>query len=140
MSVHHWGIAGICILLLLMFLRMPIGFAMALVGAAGVCLIKGGTTALSLLASEAYSNLSDYTLSVIPLFVLMGYLTAHTRLGTDAFYTLNKWIGHLPGGLAMCTVGACTIFAAVCGDPISTAATIASVSLREMRKFSYADQ
>ncbi len=140
MSLVAWGVVGVCVLLILIFLKMPIGFAMAFIGFTGVALIKGFDPALSLIANEPYAEASDYVLSVIPLFVFMGYLAAHTRLSADAFYVLNKWIGHLPGGLAMGTVGACTIFAAICGDPISTAATITSVSMPEMRKFGYKDQ
>jgi tripartite ATP-independent transporter DctM subunit len=134
------GIIGICLFLLLIFLNMPIGFAMAVVGFGGMCILKGMEPGFSVIATEPFRTAAYYIFSVIPLFVLMGYLAAHTRLSADAFYVLNKWIGHLPGGLAMGTVGACTIFAAVCGDPISTAATITSVSVSEMRKYGYSDE
>ena len=119
---------------------MPVGFAMALVGAAGMFLVAGIKPAFSLIANEPYAVASTYIYSAIPLFIFMGYLAAHTRLSADAFFTLNKWIGQLRGGLAMGTVGVCTIFAAMCGDPISTAATIATVSVKEMRKYGYSDQ
>ena len=139
MSPETVGLIGICVLLVLMFLKMPIGFCMAFIGGLGMLLLKGYSPMISLFGTEPFSHASDYILSVIPLFVFMGFLAAYTPMGSEAFYTLNKWIGHLPGGLAMGTVGACTIFAAICGDPISTAATITSVSLREMRKYNYKD-
>jgi tripartite ATP-independent transporter DctM subunit len=140
MSIVVWGIIGICALLVLIFLRMPVGFAMALVGFAGMLFVQGIDPAISLIANEPYAVASYYVYSVIPLFVFMGFLASHSKLSENAFFTLNKWIGQLRGGLAMGTVAACTIFAAICGDPISTAATITSVSLPEMRRYKYSDQ
>jgi C4-dicarboxylate transporter DctM subunit len=140
MSVFVWGLVGIAILLVLIFIRIPIGFAMALVGFFGVWLVRGMDPAFALLATEPYSVSSHYVYSVIPLFIFMGNLASQTRLSADAFFALDKWLGHFRGGIAMGTMGTCTIFAAICSDPISTAATTCTISLSEMRKYRYNDQ
>jgi len=79
-------------------------------------------------------------LTVIPLFILMGMLASKAGLSEEAFYAVNKWVGHLPGGLAIATVGGCTGFAAVCGSAAATATTMGTVALPEMRRYKYADQ
>ena len=135
-----WGVGGICLLLVLIFLKMPVGFAMALTGAVGMCILVGAKAAFSLIANEPFSVSTNFIYCAIPLFVFMGCIGSNTRLSADAFFVLNKWIGRLPGGLAMGSVGVCTIFAAVCADPISTAATITKASLGEMRRYEYRDQ
>ena len=135
MTPFQLGITGIVVLLVLIFLQMPVGLAMALTGFTGMTIIAGIKPAFSLIANEPYAVAANYVYSVIPLFVFMGYLASHTRLSADAFFVLDKWIGRLRGGLAMGAIGACTIFAAICGDPISTSATITTVSLSEMRKY-----
>ena len=140
MNVFIWGLIGIAILLVLIFIRVPIGFAMALVGFFGVWLVRGTNPAFSLLATEPYSVSSHYVYSVIPLFIFMGNLASQTRISADAFFALDKWLGHFKGGIAMGTMGTCTIFAAICSDPISTAATTCTLSLSEMRKYKYSDQ
>jgi C4-dicarboxylate transporter DctM subunit len=140
MSEFLWGIIGICLFLVFIFLKMPIGFAGALVGFLGICVVRGVGPALSLVAAEPFRVGSTYVYSVIPLFILMGYLAAQTGLSANAFYTLNKWVGHMRGGLAMATTGACAIFGAICGDPISTATTMTAVALPEMRKHKYHDR
>ena len=140
MTPFQLGITGIVVLLVLIFLQMPVGLAMALIGFTGMTIIAGIKPAFSLIANEPYAVAANYVYSVIPLFVFMGYLASHTRLSADAFFVLDKWIGRLRGGLAMGAIGACTIFAAICGDPISTSATITTVSLSEMRKYGYKDQ
>ncbi len=135
------GIIGIVIMLALMFLRMPLGVAMTLVGFAGFCYVSGGLDEGSyVLRTSAYRVANIYMLTVIPLFILMGMLASYGGLSRDAFYAVNKWLGHLPGGLAMATVGACTGFAAVCGDSVATAAAMCTVALPEMRTYKYADQ
>lgn len=140
MSQPEFGIAGICLLLLLLFLKMPIGFAMLLVGSMGVCVLKGMAGGFSVIATEPFRTAHTYVFSVIPLFILMGYLAAHTGLSEDAFFALSKWLGQLRGGLAMCIVGACTMFSAISGDPISIAGTMSVVALPQMRKHGYSDQ
>jgi len=140
MSSTLWGVCGTCLLLIAIFLKMPVGFAMALIGALGMYILAGAASAFSLIANEPFSVASNYIYCAIPLFVFMGCVGSNTRMSEDAFFTLNKWIGQLPGGLAMGAVGVCTIFAAMCADPISTAATITKASLGEMRRYKYSDQ
>lgn len=140
MSSTLLGVCGTCVLLIMIFLKMPVGFAMALIGALGMYIIAGAASAFSLIANEPFSVASNYIYCAIPLFVFMGCVGSNTRMSADAFFTLNKWIGQLPGGLAMGAVGVCTIFAAMCADPISTAATITKASLGEMRRYKYSDR
>jgi len=131
---------GVGLFLILMFLKMPIGLAMALAGFIGISLIRGIAPALGNISVIAYSTATSYHLSVIPLFVLMGVLAGYGGVSKNAFSTLNKWIGHLRGGLAMATTGACGAFGAVCGDHIATAATMCSAALPEMRRYKYSDE
>jgi C4-dicarboxylate transporter, DctM subunit len=135
------GIIGICIMLILMFLQMPLAVAMALVGFIGFCYLSGSITEGSyMLSAIPYRTASTYMLTVIPLFILMGMFAAHSGLSGDAFYAINKWLGHFPGGLAMATIGGCAGFAAVCGAATATAATMCAVALPEMRRYKYSDQ
>jgi C4-dicarboxylate transporter DctM subunit len=112
MSLEVIAIIGIFLLLALMFLRMPIAVAMALAGFIGLCLARGIPPALGNLATTAFRNATSYQLSMIPLFILMGELAFYGGLSKDAFTTLHKWVGHLRGGLAIATVGACAAFGA----------------------------
>ena len=139
MSPELVGVIGLCVLFVLIFLNMPIGFTMFFIGIVGICVVAGIKPALSALAVEPLSIAITYIFSVIPLFIFMGFLAAHTGLSADAFYALNKWIGHMRGGIAGATSAACAVFAAICGDAISTAATMSTVALPEMRKYKYHD-
>lgn len=140
MSLTTLAIVSIGVLFLLIFIvRMPIGFAMILVGFAGLCIVRGMPSGLSFLSLTAFRWASDYTFSVVPLFVLMGWLAGYGGLTKDAFSAVYKWIGHWRGGLAMSTVGASTAFGAVCGAPIAAAATMVPVTLPEMRRYRYND-
>ena len=140
MSLEAIGIVGLLLMLALMFLRMPLGGAMALVGFAGFWYIVGLGPGLVVLSTISYAMSSKYLLTAIPLFTFMGILAGNAGLSSDAFDTINKWIGHRPGGLAMATMGACAGFAAVCGSPVATAATMVAVAFPEMRKHKYADR
>lgn len=140
MDPIYWGVIGTAGLLVLIFLGVPVGFAMALCGSLGMFIVMGFKPAFSLIANEPFAVSSYFVYCAIPLFIFMGGIAARTRLSSDAFYTLNKWVGHYRGGLAMGSVGVCTIFAAMCSDPISTSATITTASLKEMRKHKYNDQ
>jgi C4-dicarboxylate transporter DctM subunit len=132
-------IIGFCLFFVLIFLNMPIGFVMALVGFVGFGLIRGFDPAMSLLSVQTYRTASDFILGAIPLFIAMGFLAMHLGLSTDLFYVMNKWIGQFRGGLAMAATGACSIFAAICGDAVATAAAVGVVALPQMRKNKYAD-
>ena len=140
MSLNEIGILGIFLFLILMFLRMPIGMAMALAGFIGLCLTRGPIPAFSAISSVTYSTVSSYYLSVLPLFIFMGLLAANGSVSEHAFYTMNKWLGHLKGGLAMATMCACALFGAVCGDNVATAATMCNAALPEMRRYRYDDE
>lgn len=139
MSLTLIGALGIFALFVLLFLNVPVGFALTGVGCLGVAVIRGVDSGLSLLGVEYYRTASTYVLSVIPLFIGMGFLSAEADLSRQAFKVIKNFIGHRRGGLAMASMVACSIFAAICGDSIATATTIGSVSLPEMRRYNYKD-
>ena len=131
------GIVGIALMLVLLFARMPIGFTMALVGFAGFAYLRGLEPAFGLIGSLPYKQFSHYTFSVAPLFILMGNLCFASGISGDLYRAAHAWLGHLRGGLAMTSVGACAAFAAVSGSSMATAATMATVALPEMKKYNY---
>jgi tripartite ATP-independent transporter DctM subunit len=131
------GILGCAMLLVLLAASMPVAFAMAVVGVVGFAILVNPTAALSMITADLYETLSSYSLTVIPLFVFMGQLAFHVGISRRLFNTAYQWMGALPGGLAMATVGACTAFGAICGSGPATAATMASVALPEMRRYKY---
>ncbi len=132
------GLIGIIILLLLMFfLEMPVGFAMGLVGTAGIWYVLSGDAALATVGSEIWETFSNYGLTVIPMFILMGQICFYCGVNQNLFKTAYTWMGRLRGGLAMATVMACAGFSAICGSNTATAATMSSVALPEMRKYRY---
>ena len=116
---------------------MPIGFSFAIVGFLGFIAIRNLNQALSLLGMIPYSWCSSYMLVVIPLFVLMGQFAFHSGISGDLYTAAYKWIGKQPGGLALATQLACTGFAACSGSSLASAATMAVVSLPEMKKYNY---
>jgi C4-dicarboxylate transporter DctM subunit len=133
------GIVGIGILLILLFSRIQIGVAMGLVGFGGFAYLIGFGPALGVLKTVPYTTFSQYDLSVIPLFVLMGAFAFSSGLSEDLYKTVYKWLGHMRGGLSMATVAACAFFAAISGSSLATAATLGSVALPEMKKYKYDD-
>lgn len=130
----------ICILLLFLFmaLNMNVGLAMALSGFIGLLYLMGIEQALIVLGNAPFRTAAAYTMSVIPLFVLMGNLSLYAGVSSDVYNTAYKFFGHLPGGLAMATTVACAGFAATCGSSVATAVTIGSVAIPEMRRYNYA--
>jgi len=137
MSPTQVGIAGCVLLLVLLMSSMPVAFAMATVGVLGFALVVSPSAALSMVATDLYSTCSSYSLTVIPLFVFMGQIAFHAGISRRLFHAAYRWLGPLPGGLAMATVGACTGFGAICGSGPATAATMASVALPEMKRYRY---
>ncbi len=132
------GVLGMCFLFLLLFLGMPIGFGMALTGLLGMTVVyKAVLPALAMLGIGPYNTAASYMLTVVPLFILMGEFAYHSGIGEDLFETANKWLGRLPGGLAMSSVAGCAGFSAVCGDSLATAVTMGTVALPGMRKHKY---
>ena len=134
------GILGCAILIVLLFTSMPVAFALIAAGLAGFSLIVSPSAALSMVVADLYDTFSSYSLTVIPLFVFMGQVAFHAGISKRLFKTAYAWIGHLPGGLAMATIGACAGFGAICGSGPATAATMASVALPEMRRYGYANE
>ncbi len=127
------------ILILLIFLRVPIGAAMLLVGIVGTWEVTGRwVVVLSKLKFETWSTFSNYSLSIIPLFLLMGQFAARGGMSTSLFKAAEAFLGHRKGGVAMAAVGACAGFGAICGSSLATAATMAQAALPEMRKYGYA--
>lgn len=137
MSPVTIGIIGLIALFLLLIASLPVAFVMAIVGAVGFAAIVSPHAALAVLANDFLDTFTSYGLTVIPLFVFMGQICFHTGISGKLFKTANAWFGHLPGGLAMATVGACAAFGAICGSGPATAATMAAVALPEMRKYKY---
>jgi len=139
MSPPTIGIIGICILVVLFLLRMPVSFAMALVGFAGFAYLASPEAALHLLARDIFDEFSSYPLSVIPMFILMGTFAYGSGISQRLFKTAYTWIGHRRGGLTIATVIASAGFGAICGSSTATAATMGKLSLPEMKKYNYDD-
>ena len=126
---------GVC--LVLVALRMPVAVAMFVVGGFGFASLAGWSAFLNLLNTAPFGRVSTYTLSVLPLFLLMGQLAARSGLSRSLFDSARAWVGHRRGGLAVSTVFGCAAFGSVCGSSIATGATMASVALPEMRRHGY---
>jgi len=131
------GLIGIAALFIFLFMRMPVGFLMAMIGFAGFGCLVSFDAALNLAAKDVFSVFSSYNLTVIPLFVLMGQIAFHSGISSRLFDTAYKFMGHLPGGLAIATIGACAGFSAICGSTNATAATMAAATLPEMKRYHY---
>jgi len=131
------GIIGCLFLIVLLMSSMPVAFVMAAVGCFGFAFVVNPYAAVSMITGEFYETFSSYSLTVIPLFVLMGQIAFHAGISRRLFNAAYKWLGSLPGGLAMATVGACAAFGAICGSGPATAATMASVALPEMKRYKY---
>lgn len=132
------GILGMLFLFLLLFLGMPIGFGMAMIGFLGmIATYKAVPPALAMLGLGPFRTASNHMLTVVPLFILMGEFAYYSGISEDLFNTANKWLGRLPGGLAMSSVAGCSGFSAVCGDSLATAVTMGTVALPGMKKYKY---
>ena len=131
------GIIGILALTLLLVSGMRIAFATALCGLIGLWVLRGYEPAAGLAGLMPYAETSHYTLLVLPLFVLMGYLAHHAGITRNIYWTARQWFGHLPGGLAIATIFGCAGFAAACGASTASAAVMGRVSLPELKRFGY---
>jgi tripartite ATP-independent transporter DctM subunit len=132
------GILGIIVLLIVLFiLGMPVGFAMAVVGFCGFSYVVTPQAALNVIATDLWSTFSKYGLTVIPLFILMGYLAFNAGIAERLYDAAYKWVGHWRGGLAIATIAADEMFAAICGSNTATAATMGAVALPQMNKYNY---
>jgi len=139
MSPTLTGIIGLVVLVVLLFSRMPVAFVMALVGAAGFGYLISYGASFNMVVKDLFDVFGSYSLTVIPLFILMGQIAFHAGISGRLFNVAYRFMGHWPGGLAIATIGACTGFAAICGSTNATAATMAAVTLPEMKKYHYKD-
>jgi tripartite ATP-independent transporter DctM subunit len=131
---------GFGILLLFLALGMYIAFVMLLVGFFGSSYISGINAGFHYLGKVPFETVADYSLCVIAFFVLMGYICSEVGISRDLYNTTHKWLGQLPGGLAMATIAGCTGFGAICGDSFATAAVMGSAALPEMKRYNYSPQ
>ena len=138
MSPELVGVLGIIVLLLVLFLLgMPVGFAMAIVGFCGFAYLVNLKAAFAMVGTDVWGTFSKYGLTVIPLFILMGYLAFNSGIAEKLYNTAYKWVGHWRGGLAIATIAADEFFAAICGSNTATAATMAAIALPQMKKYKY---
>ena len=131
------GIAGVVLLLFLLFIGVPIAFAMAFTGVAGLWIVEGPAPTMAHAVLVPWENGRDFILVAVPLFVLMGQLFYHAGLAGDLYEGLAKWVGRVPGGIAIASVLACAGFGAVTGSSIATVATMGSVVMPELRRHNY---
>jgi tripartite ATP-independent transporter DctM subunit len=136
------GLVALAAMLVLCFIRIPIAFSMAITGVVGYAYMRdwNWTVAFAVVQTNVYETGRNYTLSVVPLFLLMGTFVARAGIAEQLFRAAYAFIGHLRGGLAMATVVACAGFGSICGSSIATAATMAKVAYPSMKRFGYSDQ
>ncbi len=133
------ALVGFALIFGLALLRVPLAFAMGLVGVGGMTWTRGWDPALARAAQVVYETGFAYTLSVIPLFILMGNFVARAGLAHELFEAAYAFVGHVRGGLAHATIAACAGFGAICGSSIATAATMSRVAYPSMKKLGYSD-
>ncbi|MFC1901626.1 TRAP transporter large permease [Chloroflexota bacterium] len=131
------GLIGMGILFLLLAMGMPVGFAMFITGFVGFAYLTSTGSALTKLAIVPFRTISSYHLAVIPLFIFMAHICFSAGLSRDLYELAYRWMGRLPGGLAIATIGACAVFAAVSASSVATAVTMGLVALPEMKKYNY---
>lgn len=137
MTLTTVGIIGIVVLLIFLFSNMPVGFVMAMIGFLGFSYLKGWGPGFSILAKDFFEMFSSHGLTVIPLFIFMGQISFYSGISRRLYDTAYVLVGSRKGGLAMATVAACAGFAAISGSTNATAATMATVTLPEMKRFNY---
>jgi len=123
--------------LTLLFLGMPVAFAMGLTGIIGYGLVGGWPHTQVMVGMIPWDKVTMYSLTVVPLFVLMGTLTFHAGFGRDIYHSARQWVGHFPGGLAQATVVGNAIFAAATGSSVAATATFSKIAVPEMRRHGY---
>ena len=132
------GALSFPVLLGLIFMRVPIGLAMFTVGFGGLVFVNGDAfVAVARLKSETYTTFSSYSLSIIPMFLLMGHFATLGGMSQALFKAAESWLGHRKGGVAMAAIGACAGFGAICGSSLATAATMSRVALPELKRYGY---
>jgi C4-dicarboxylate transporter DctM subunit len=131
------GAVLLALLFLFFALGLEIAFSLGLVGLLGLLWLKGWTVGLGVVGSVAWSNASSFSFVAVPLFVFMSAILLHSGIGQSLYAAVAQWVGFLPGGLAVASVGACAIFAAVSGSSVATAATIGMIAIPEMESRGY---
>jgi tripartite ATP-independent transporter DctM subunit len=131
------GIAVFVAMMLAIALRMPIAIALFVGGTAGFAMIAGVTPLLGLLNEAPYSRVATHSLTVIPLFILMGQFASQGGISQALYRSARAWMGHYRGGLAIATIGGCAAFGAICGSSVATGATMATIAMPEMRRYGY---
>lgn len=131
------GCLGLVGLLIALAMRVPIAFALGIAGTVGIIAIEGLDIGIYSLGNYPFAFLKSWLLVAVPLFILMGYLASSAGITTNAFATAYKWLGQLPGGLAMASIAACAAFAATSGSSVATAGMVGAVAIPEMEKYGY---
>jgi C4-dicarboxylate transporter DctM subunit len=134
------GIIGTIIMIVVFFSRMQVAYVMAIVGFLGYSYLTNLSSGLKLISRDLYSIFNSYGLTLIPLFIFMGYIAFYSGISSRLYDVAYKFLGRIRGGLAMATVAACTAFGAVCGSATATAATMATIGLPEMKRYNYGDE
>jgi C4-dicarboxylate transporter DctM subunit len=136
------GLVGLILMMLIAFVRVPIAFAMGIVGVVGYAYMRdwNWAVAFAMTQTKLYETGRSYTLSVVPLFILMGNFVTRAGMSQELFRAAYTFIGHLRGGLAMATIWASAGFGGICGSSIATAATMAKVAYPSMKRFGYSDK
>ncbi|MBN1629814.1 MAG: TRAP transporter large permease [Thermoleophilia bacterium] len=133
------AVIGIVVLVVIFLLRMPVAYAMGVVGFVGFIVASSWSGALRIVAKDLWATFSSYSLSVAPMFVLMGTIAFYSGISGRLFDAANKWLGRLPGGLSLATIAACAGFGAMCGSTTAAAAAMGKVTLPEMKRYGYDD-
>src|SRR5437870_12671054 len=136
------GLLGLTLLMVVACLRVPVAYAMGIVGIVGYAYMRdwNWTVAFAIAQTKIYETGRNYTLSVVPLFILMGNFVTRAGMSQELFRAAYAFIGHLRGGLAMATICASAGFGGICGSSIATAATMAKVAYPSMKRFGYSDR
>jgi tripartite ATP-independent transporter DctM subunit len=131
------GTVLLALLFLFFSMGLEIAFSLGLVGLLGLLWLKGWTIGLGVVGSVAWSNASSFSFVAVPLFIFMSAILLHAGIGQSLYAAVARWVGFLPGGLAVASVFACAIFAAVSGSSVATAATIGMIAIPEMERRGY---
>jgi len=137
MSEVTTGILALFILLGLFVCGLELAFAMAILGFVGFAYLVSFSAASNLLVKDFFDTFTAYGFTVIPLFVLMGQIASNSDIARRLYVATHKFVGHIPGGLAMTTVAGATLFKAMCGSTLATAATFAGIAIPEMDRYGY---
>src|SRR4030042_647423 len=131
------GIFGVCLLFLFLLMGMPIAFFLMLTGFLGTAYLTSINAALPMVARTVYESASQYSYTIIPLFIVMGSYAEISGISSDLYNTFDKWLRRLPGGLGMATIAAIAGFSAISGSSVASSAAFGKIAYPEMRRFNY---